>query len=247
MNEPSTRREATRPGRLLIVAEPRDYADVWLLQQQLHAERVADRRSDTLLLLQHHAVYTLGRRTLPAHLPQGESALRATGAQVAVTNRGGSVTYHGPGQLVGYPVIRLSHSASGPKQYVWLLEEILCRTLAHWGIEAHRISKTPGLFVNVEGRTAKVASIGVRVEHGVTLHGFALNVDLDMTPFSRIIPCGLNSYRPTSMAALCRSSVPIHQVARQVAEQFALTFKLTWDLEASSGGTEFAEEHAHHA
>jgi len=224
-----------------------DYADAWLLQQQLHSERVADRRADTLVLLQHHAVYTLGRRTLPAHLPQGESALRATGAQVAVTNRGGSVTYHGPGQLVGYPVIRLSHSASGPKQYVWLLEETLCHALAHWGIEAHRISKTPGLFVNVEGRVKKIASIGVRVEHGVTLHGFALNVDLDMTPFSHIIPCGLDSYQTTSMAALCRSSVPIRLVTQQVAEQFALTFKLTWDVAVSSGNVEFEKEHVHHA
>lgn len=247
MNEPSTRREATRPGRLLIVAEPRDYADAWLLQQQLHAERVADRRSDTLLLLQHHAVYTLGRRTLPAHLPQGESALRATGAQVAVTNRGGSVTYHGPGQLIGYPVIRLSDNASGPKQYVWLLEETLRRTLIHWGIEAQRIDKTPGLFVDVEGRADKLASIGVRIERGVTLHGFALNVDLDMTPFSHIIPCGLGSHRPTSMAALCRSSVPIRFVAQQVAEQFARIFKLTWDAESSSGNAEFEKEHAHHA
>lgn len=247
MNETSSRREDTRHGSLLIMADPLDYADAWSIQQRLHAERVAERRSDTLLLLQHHAVYTLGRRTLPAHLPQGESALRATGAQVAVTNRGGSVTYHGPGQLVGYPIMRLSHSASGPKQYVWLLEETLRCTLRYWGIEAHRISKTPGLFVDVEGRAAKLASIGIRVERGVTLHGFALNVDLDMTPFSRIIPCGLDSYGPTSMAALCRSSVPIRPVAQQVAEHFAHTFQLTWDAEVSSVSAEFEKEHAHHA
>ncbi|BFU95182.1 MAG: Octanoyltransferase [Nitrospira sp.] len=230
-----------------MMAAPLDYADAWLLQQRLHAERVADRRSDTLLLLEHRAVYTLGRRTLPTHLPQGESVLQATGAQVVVTNRGGSVTYHGPGQLVGYPVVRLSHSASGPKQYVWLLEETLRCTLAHWGIEARRLTKAPGLFVDVEGRTAKLASIGVRVEHGVTLHGFALNVDLDMTPFSHIIPCGLDQYRPTSMAALRGSSVPVRPVAQQVAEQFADIFKLTWDVGVSSSSVEFEKEHTHHA
>lgn len=230
-----------------MMATPLDYADAWLLQQRLHAERVADRRSDTLLLLEHRAVYTLGRRTLPAHLPQGESALLATGAQVAHTNRGGSVTYHGPGQLVGYPVVRLSHRASGPKHYVWLLEETLRCALTQWGIAARRLTKTPGLFVDVEGRTAKLASIGVRVEHGVTLHGFALNVDLDMTPFSHVIPCGLDLYGPTSMAALRGSSVPVRLVAQQVAEQFAHIFKLTWDVGVSSSSVEFEKEHAHHA
>jgi lipoate-protein ligase B len=224
-----------------------DYGDAWLLQQRLHAERVADQRPDTLLLLEHTAVYTIGRRTLPDHLPQGEAALRATGAQVVITNRGGSVTYHGPGQLVGYSVIRLSHNASGPRQYVWLLEEVLRRTLAGWGITAHRVSKTPGLFIDVEGQTAKLASIGVRMERGVTLHGFALNVDLDMAPFSYIVPCGLNQYRPTSMASLRRSSVPIRLVAQQVAEQFAGIFNLIWDVGASSSGTGFAKEHSHHA
>ncbi|MDF0645560.1 MAG: lipoyl(octanoyl) transferase LipB [Nitrospira sp.] len=230
-----------------MMATPLDYADAWLLQQRLHAERVAERRFDTLLLLEHRAVYTLGRRTLPAHLPQGEAALLATGAQVVLTNRGGSVTYHGPGQLVGYPIVRLSRSASGPKQYVWLLEECLRCTLAHWGIEARRLTNSPGLFVDMEGRTVKLASIGVRVEHGVTLHGFALNVDLDMTPFSHIIPCGLDQYRPTSVAAVCGSSVSVRLAAQQVAKRFAEIFKLTWDVGVSSSTVESEKEHTHHA
>lgn len=224
-----------------------DFDAAWILQQRLHAERVADQRPDTLVLLEHTAVYTIGRRTFPDHLPHGEAALRATGAQVSITNRGGSVTYHGPGQVVGYSIIRLSHSATGPRQYVWLLEEVLRRTLVGWGITAHRVSKTPGLFIDVEGQTAKLASIGVRVERGVTLHGFALNVDLDMAPFSYIVPCGLNQYKPTSMAAFRRSPVPVQLVAQQVAEQFTDIFNLTWDVAAPSLNTGFTKEHSHHA
>jgi len=204
------------------------YSDAWAFQQQLHGERLVNRRPDTLLLLEHQPVYTLGRRTALSHVPGGEATLRASGAAVESVTRGGSVTYHGPGQLVGYPILKLARCASGPKEYVWLLEEALCRTLAFWEIEGYRIDGKPGVFVGRRQETAKIASIGVRIDRGITLHGFALNVDLDLMPFSSIAPCGLVGWRTTSIAALRRSSVPMRLVMRQVAERFAQLFNLAW-------------------
>jgi len=221
-------RDTRQQGTLLTSSDPIHYADAWALQQRLHAERLENRRSDTLLLLEHQAVYTMGRQTLSSHLLGGEAALQATGAAIEPVNRGGSVTYHGPGQLVGYPILRLSRVASGPKEYVWLLEETLRRTLSHWGIESHRLDGKPGLFAGPSQEKEKIASIGVRIDRGVTFHGFALNVDLDLTPFSYIVPCGLKGCRMTSIAALRQSSVPIKIVAQQIAEQFGCLFNLKW-------------------
>ncbi|HEY6084448.1 MAG TPA: lipoyl(octanoyl) transferase LipB, partial [Nitrospira sp.] len=217
-----------RPAVLLTLPTPIHYADAWLLQQQLHADRVHDRRCDTLLLLEHQPVYTMGRRTALSHLPYGEPALRASGAAIERVNRGGSVTYHGPGQLIGYPILKLSTFAAGPKEYVWLLEETLMRAVACWGIRGYRISKQPGLFAGPSHAGAKLASIGVRVERGVTLHGFSLNVDLDLTPFSSILACGIEGGRATSMAAVRQSSVPIELVAQQVSDQFEQVFHVSW-------------------
>lgn len=228
MKDVPSLRDTTQQGTLLTSSNPVQYADAWVLQQRLHAERLDNQRADTLLLLEHQPVYTIGRRTLSSHLLGGETALQTAGAAVERVNRGGSVTYHGPGQLVGYPILRLSRVASGPKEYVWLLEETLRRTLSRWGIESHRLNGKPGLFAGPSQEKEKVASIGIRIDRGVTLHGFALNVDLDLTPFSYIVPCGLKGCRMTSIAALGQSSVPIKIVAQQVAEQFGCLFNLMW-------------------
>lgn len=145
-------------------------------------------------------------------------------------NRGGSITYHGPGQLVGYPILMLSRFASGPRSYVWLLEEMLIRTLAHWEISGHRIDRAPGVWVrsSCSGGEEKIASIGVRVDRGVTLHGFALNVDLDLTPFSLVAPCGLAGCRTTSMAECRQSPVSTRMVAEQIAKSFSTCFDIAW-------------------
>jgi lipoate-protein ligase B len=217
-----------RSGTLLTFPYLVGYAEGRLLQEQFHRERREERRHDTLLLLQHQPVYTLGRRTSPAHLLIGKEGLLATGAAVESVNRGGSVTYHGPGQLVGYPIIRLSNFAAGPKEYVWLLEEVLLRTLALWDITGRRLAGKPGIFVESTHGTAKIASIGARVDHGVSLHGFALNTDIDLTRFSHIVPCGLYGHRTTSIAALCQISIPMNAVMRQVANQFGSLFHVEW-------------------
>lgn len=215
-------------GALIKLQDPVPYPEGWAMQRQLHAECVAGVRPDTLVLLEHLPVYTMGRRTKAAHLGLGEATLRKTGALIQSVNRGGSITYHGPGQLVGYPILTLSRYAPGPRLYVWLLEEMLIRTLALWEIAAHRIDGAPGIWVRSRGGEAKIASIGVRVERGVTLHGFALNVDLDLTPFSLVVPCGLEGCRTTTIAQCRQAPVSIRTVTEQVAMNFSTCFNVAW-------------------
>ncbi|HSL02004.1 MAG TPA: lipoyl(octanoyl) transferase LipB [Nitrospiraceae bacterium] len=215
-------------GTLIQFSEPIPYAEAWALQKQLQEERIAERHGDILLLLEHSPVYTLGRSTQPAHWDCGEEILHRTGASLQFVDRGGSITYHGPGQVVGYPILKLSHYCSGPKQYVRKLEEVLIHTLLRWGIEGYRIEKKPGIWVRWNHADAKIASIGVRIDHGVTIHGFALNVDLDLSPFSHIMPCGLAQCHITSMAEVRQSAVSSTVIAQQVAEEFARIFNIRW-------------------
>ena len=221
-------RPSPQEGTLVQFSKPVPYDEVWILQQQLREERIAEKQGDTLLLLEHQPVYTLGRSTKPAHWACGEETLRQTGANFQSVDRGGSITYHGPGQIVGYPILKLSRYCSGPKQYVRKLEEVLIHTLARWGIEGFRIEKTPGVWVRWRNANAKIAAIGVRIDHGVTLHGFALNVDLDLSPFSHIVPCGLTACLITSMAEIRQSPLSISTVVQQVAQEFAQTFNVRW-------------------
>lgn len=200
-----------------------DYAPGWDLQRRLVEDRVADRRSDTLLLLEHEPVFTVGRRGKQEHW----AGLAAEGHAVHHVERGGSVTYHGPGQLVGYPVVRLSDHCPGPKAYVHLLEEVVIRTLADWGITGRRVEKRPGVWVG-DAPLEKIAAMGVRIDRGVTMHGFALNVDLDLVPFSRIIPCGIAGCPVTSMAEQLGGPVDMRLVRRQVAGHFGRLFDLDW-------------------
>lgn len=215
-------------GRLVRFSEPVPYAEAWTIQQQLREERIAEKQRDTLLLLEHAPVYTLGRSTKPTHWSCGEEALRQTGASLQSVDRGGSITYHGPGQVVGYPILKLSHYCSGPKQYVRMLEEVLIQTLAHWEIDGYRLDKKPGVWVRWNQADAKIAAIGVRIDQGVTIHGFALNVDLDLSPFSHILPCGLAQCAITSMAEVRQSALSPRAVAQQVAIAFARTFNMQW-------------------
>ena len=213
---------------LVRFSQPIPYAEAWALQKQLQGERIAEKQGDVLLLLEHSPVYTLGRTTQPTHWDCGEEILRRTGASLQSVDRGGSITYHGPGQVVGYPILKLSHYCSGPKQYVRKLEEVLIRTLSRWGIEGYRLEKKPGVWVRWNHAEAKIAAIGVRIDHGVTIHGFALNVDLDLSPFSHIMPCGLAQCHITSMAEVRQTPLSSSVVAQQMAQEFARTFNIQW-------------------
>lgn len=216
-------------GILLTFSTPVRYSTAWELQSQLHRERQMDLRPDTILILEHQPVYTLGRTTKLADWGGNESALRANGADLCHVNRGGSVTYHGPGQIVAYPIIGLSQHAAGPRQMVWKLEEAVIRLLAKWNIDGCRIDKRPGVWV-MTPTPEKIASIGLRIQQGVTLHGFALNVDMDLEPFRRIHPCGLPHCPVTSMAALLKTEIPMDEIKDELAHILSTMFAIKWTL-----------------
>lgn len=221
------------PG-LLYRLDRVPYDSAWAIQRTLHGERANDQRPDSLLLLEHDPVYTLGRSTKDRHWSGNETALRSDGAAVYRVTRGGSVTYHGPGQVVGYPILRLRDFCSGPKTYMRLLEEVLIRTLADWGIAGCRIENLPGVWVGHES-PAKIAAMGVHISRGVTMHGFALNVSVDLTPFSRIVPCGLENCRVTSMASVLGNPLSIPHVTSALAKHFADVFRIDWSETSRSG------------
>jgi lipoyl(octanoyl) transferase len=214
-------------SQIVLVNEPVSYAAAWTLQTRLHEECRLGLRGDTVLILEHQPVYTLGRSAERSHWGGDEHALRAKGAAVHAVNRGGSVTYHGPGQIVAYPILRLARHASGPRQLVWLLEEVLLRVLQRWGLNGHRLAKKPGVWIS-EPYLAKIACIGIRVEGGVTLHGFALNVDMDVSPFALIQPCGLHDCCVTSMGALLDHAPGVQAVKLDVADCFREVLTVKW-------------------
>ena len=218
--------EPPRPATLLCY-DPLPYERAWHLQQAYHAARATDRCRDLLLLVEHPPVYTAGRTTQDHHWPGDAQLLALTGIPVVRAERGGSVTYHGPGQAVGYPILRLTDHCAGPKAYVRRLEEVLIATLADWGIAGRRRDGLPGVWVGEE-QPLKIASIGVRISRGVTMHGFALNISMDLAPFSSIVPCGIVGCRVTSMAALLGSAPEFPVVQQRLAAHFAERFDLTW-------------------
>ncbi|WP_417218979.1 lipoyl(octanoyl) transferase LipB [Arthrobacter sp.] len=170
-----------------------DYQKAWDLQRGIHDEVAAGTRGPHVLLLEHAAVYTAGKRTEPQDLP-------LDGTPVIDVDRGGKITWHGPGQLVGYPIVELANHA-GIRDYVHRLEEMLINVVADYGIEAERVPGRAGVWVlGTDGQQdRKIAAIGIRVDHGVTMHGFALNCDNDDAAFSRIIPCGITDASTTSI------------------------------------------------
>ena len=208
-----------------LFSEPVPYLTGWDLQCRLHAERLLGLQPDTALILEHQPVYTLGRRTRLGDWGGDGSALCQTGAELHRVNRGGSVTFHGPGQVVMYPILKVTRYAAGPRHLVRLFEDVVIRLLGHWNITGSRLDGKPGVWV-LTPEPRKVAFIGIRIERGVTLHGLAINVDLDLAPFHRIHPCGLTDCLVTSMAALLQTSVSVEAVKQILAQTFTEVFSL---------------------
>ena len=196
------------------------YGEVLALQRRRASARMRAEVEDCLLLVEHPPVITLGRGAKRRHLLADEDLLRAQGIEVWETERGGDITFHGPGQLVGYPILDLTQHGKDLHRYMRRLEEVLIRTLYRYAIHGERCAGQTGVWVH----GAKIASIGVHVSRWVSRHGFALNVSPDLSRFDLIVPCGLSGIRMTSMAALLKRQVPIQAVAEAVAEQFALVF-----------------------
>lgn len=200
------------------------YVEALELQRRIAAERSAGRAPDTLLLLQHPPTITLGVRADPAHilLPADELARRRVA--VVQSDRGGDVTYHAPGQIVGYPILKLSQHGGDLGRYVRGVEEVIIRTLAAYGLEGERVPGLTGVWV--EGGRAKICAIGVRLSAaGVTSHGFALNVCPDLAGFAQIVPCGIGDRAVTSLAQLLGPAVPAEEaVADELLRRFAEVF-----------------------
>ncbi|MBO0798780.1 MAG: lipoyl(octanoyl) transferase LipB [Blastocatellia bacterium] len=196
------------------------YAEAHALQQELVEKRKLDEIQDQLLLLEHPHVITLGRAANGANVLIDEAARARFGVELFETGRGGDVTYHGPGQLVGYPIIKLAPDRCDIRRYVRDLEEVLIRTAADFGIAAGRIEGLIGVWVGKE----KLAAIGVRVSRWVTMHGFAFNVTTDLAYFRLIVPCGITDRGVTSLEKLLGRSVEIAEVAQSVTRHFGQVF-----------------------
>jgi lipoyl(octanoyl) transferase len=233
LTDPASRRFSA--GSLFVFSAPVPYAIAWELQSRLHQERLLDIRPDTVVILEHPPVYTLGRSTRVADWGGDEAALCANGIELHRVNRGGSVTYHGPGQIVVYPILRLDRHAAGPKQLVRLFEEVIIRVLKLWNIGGHRIDKKPGIWA-MTPTPAKIASIGIRIEQGITLHGFALNVDMDLAPFQQIHPCGFTDCPVTSMNTLLGTAPSIGEVKNDLARIFGEMFSIEWTTVVENPG-----------
>ena len=181
-----------------------EYRDAQALQERLRARRQGGELEDVLLLLEHPPVYTRGRRTGPGELPMGDEWYRAQGIDVVDTDRGGRVTYHGPGQLVGYPIVGVDDVVA----YVRRLEHAVVAALAESGVEARTRADEGADYTGVWVEERKIASIGVHVQKGVGTHGFAVNVENDLQPFEWIVPCGLEGVRMTSLLRERRDPAP---------------------------------------
>ncbi len=205
-----------------------EYTAALGLQERVRAARQEERIPDTLLLLEHPPVYTRGRRSDPSELTMGEAWYREQGIDIVDTNRGGRVTYHGPGQLVGYPIMRIGDVIA----YLRTMERAIVTALADAGISARARPDEGPDFTGVWAGERKIASIGVHVSRGVTTHGFAINVDNDLAPFGWVVACGLTGVQMTSVAAETEPAhpsgdggVPLLTAVRQdMATRFAQAF-----------------------
>lgn len=176
------------------------YEDGLALQEEMR-NMITNDAPDTLILCEHPPIYTFGKSAKHANLLINPSFLEHIGAQVFQTERGGDITYHGPGQLVGYPIIDLKRKHWGVKQYVEILENSLIKTLKHFGLDAFLIQGLTGVWIKSKGQDKKIAAIGIRIKNGVSMHGFALNVRTDLTYFQHIVPCGIVDKGVTSLLA----------------------------------------------
>ena len=203
-----------------------DYQAGLDLQRDLVEQRKRGEIDDQLLLLEHPDVITLGVRSRSdrSHILESDESLAERGVAVFETGRGGDVTYHGPGQLVGYPIIDLKPDRCDVHRYVRDLEEVLIRAVATFGIAAGRVDGLTGIWVGPAGREAKLAAIGVRISRWVTSHGFALNVNTDLSRFGLIVPCGITDRGVTSMERLLGRTLPMDEVANAVVDAFSWVF-----------------------
>jgi lipoate-protein ligase B len=200
------------------------YLEAWELQRSLVARRRAGEIPDTLIILEHPPTYTIGRSGSSSNVLLDEAARRTAGIELIESDRGGDATYHGPGQVVGYPIVDLRARGGDVHRYLRDLEEILLRTLSDFGLLGERDGRYTGVWVG----DAKVAAIGVKVAGGITSHGFALNVDPDVAHWAGIVPCGIHGRGVTSLRQLLGRSPAARLVRQRLARHAGETFGLRW-------------------
>jgi lipoate-protein ligase B len=204
----------------LIDLGVKHYKDTWDFQKELVEKRIRDEIPDTLIFVEHEPVFTLGRNRDWKNLLFPEDYLRRMGYSLYKVERGGDITYHGPGQLVGYPIFKLNSALAGVKKFVYNVEEALIRTLKRYGIEAYRHEEYTGVFTP----QGKIASIGLAFRKWVSFHGFALNVNNSLDPFKFIIPCGISHIPMVSMSLILGKEVPMGELKKRVYESFLEVF-----------------------
>ncbi len=206
------------------------YTDAYALQQRLAAARKAGAMEDVLLLCEHPHVITLGRNAKRENLLVTENVLRQKGVELQATNRGGDITYHGPGQIVGYPILNLGAIQRDVGWYVRMLEEVMIRASGDFGVAAFRLKGKTGIWVQVgeppEAREEKLGAIGVHISRWVTTHGFAYNVSTDLRFFDLIIPCGIADRKAISLEKLLLRNISADEVKPRLVQHFAQLFGL---------------------
>lgn len=208
------------------------YQEAWNKQEAIMQEQIARKKNgmtteDTLILCEHPHVYTLGKHGHQTNLLVSEDYLKSQGADFVHTNRGGDITYHGPGQIVGYPIFDLERLCLGLKKYVYLIEESIIRTIQHYGIKGERLEGATGVWIESQTpRARKIAAIGVRCSHYITMHGFALNVNTDLEWFNKINPCGFIDKGVCSIASECHQAIDENEtkqiLIREMSQLFAI-------------------------
>jgi lipoyl(octanoyl) transferase len=196
------------------------YEEAHALQKELQAKRIAGEIGDTVLVLEHYPVLTLGRSAREAHVLASRKTLEARGVTTHEVGRGGDVTYHGPGQLVAYPIIDLKPDRRDVRKYVWSLEETMIRTCADFGLDASRIEGLNGTWIG----DRKVGAVGVRISRWVTMHGLAINANTDLSHFELIVPCGIQDKEVTSISRELGRQVGVARVMEPLARHFAALY-----------------------
>src|SRR6202171_1249664 len=204
------------------------YAEAWALQKRVVAARKAGAIEDVLLLCEHPHVITQGRNGKREHLLASEHVLHQKGVEFHPTDRGGDITYHGPGQIVGYPILNLSAIRGDVVWYVRMLEEVMIRATAEFGVTAGRVAGKSGIWVpSANHCEEKLGAIGVHISRWVTSHGFAYNVSTDLGYFDLIVPCGIADRQATSLEKLLGRAVSVNEAAPLLAKHFGEVFGLT--------------------
>ncbi|MFN0159187.1 MAG: lipoyl(octanoyl) transferase LipB [Bacteroidota bacterium] len=218
-----------------------EYKECWDLQRHLYGLRLANEIPDTFLLTEHDHVYTIGKSGDDNHLLATANELYSKGVPVFHNDRGGDITYHGPGQLVGYPILRLEDYYLDLHRYLRDLEEVIIRTLCEFGVHGKRVPEYTGVWVGNE----KICAIGVKASRWVTMHGFALNVSTDLSYFDRIIPCGIFEKGVTSLETVLDKKVEMDEVIPPLVHHFADVFGVQTVEEPSEVLLAEVPDHSH--